>query len=104
MERRPRDPEVWRHLFQDDGRLPINPKLPLLVYLGALSVYDDLSSECEAWSGENGWGGAWRGRVFTYHHYHPTARQVSATARGTENHAFHGDSAATVSHEIGQMA
>jgi hypothetical protein len=32
---------------KDDSRIPNNPKLPLLVYPGALSVSDDLPSECE---------------------------------------------------------
>jgi uncharacterized protein YjlB len=104
MERRPRDPEVRRHLFQDDGRLPNNPKLPLLVYLGALFVYDDLSSECEAWSGENGWGGAWRGRVFTYHLYHSTAHEVLGIVRVTARPAFDGESVVALELEIGDVA
>jgi len=104
MERRPRDPEVWRHLFQDDGHLPNNPKLPLLVYLGALSVYDDLSSECEAWSGENGWGGAWRGRVFTYHHYHSSVHEVLGIVRGTAHLVLDGESGAALELETGDVA
>ena len=104
MERRPRDPEVWRHLFRDDGRLPNNHKLPLLVYLGARSVYDDLSSECEAWSGENGWGGAWRGRVFTYHYYHSSVYEVLGIVRGTAHLALDSESGAALELETGDVA
>ena len=54
MDRQPRDPEVRRHLFEDDGRIPNDPELPLLLYPGALSASDDLPSECEALFRENG--------------------------------------------------
>ena len=97
---RPRSPAAP---LLGDGRLPNNPKLPLLVYLGALSVYDDLSSECEAWSGENGWGGAWRGRVFTYHHYHSSVHEVLGIVRGTAHLALDGESGAALELETGDV-
>jgi len=61
---------------QGDGGIPNNPELSLLLYPGALSVSDDLPSECAALVRENGWGGAWRDGVFSYHHYHSTAQEV----------------------------
>ena len=36
MNREPQDPRIQRHLFEDDGCIPNNPELPLLVYPGAL--------------------------------------------------------------------
>ncbi len=81
---------------KDDGRIPNNPKLPLLVYTGALYVSDGLPSECEVFSGENGWGGAWRGRVFTYHHYHSSVHEVLGIVRGTAHLALDGESGAAL--------
>jgi len=36
MGERAQEIEVREHLFQDDGRIPNDPTLPLLVYLQAL--------------------------------------------------------------------
>ena len=89
---------------KDDGRIPNNPKLPLLVYPGALYVSDGLPSECEVLFGENGWGGTWRGRVFTYHHYHSTVHEVLGIVRGTARLAFGGESGVALELETGDVA
>jgi uncharacterized protein YjlB len=34
VNRKPQDPEIQRHLFDNDGCIPDNSELPLLVYLG----------------------------------------------------------------------
>ena len=104
MDRQPRDSKVWWYLFEDDGRIPNNPELPLLLYPGALSVSDDLPSECEALVRENGWGGAWRNGVFTYHHYHSTGHEVLGIVRGTARLAFGGESGVTLELEAGDVA
>ena len=104
MDRQPRDPEVRRHLFEDDARIPNNPELPLLLYRGALSASDDLPSECEALFRENGWGGAWRNGIFPYHHYHSTAHEVLGIVRGTARLAFGGKSGVTVKVGAGDVA
>src|SRR5918998_2754138 len=101
MDRQLQDSEIRRHLFEDDGRIPNNSDLPLLLYPGALSASDDLPSECEALFRENGWGGAWRNGIFPYHHYHPTAHEVLGIVRGTARLAFGGESGATVEVEAG---
>ena len=104
MDRQPRAPEVRRYLFEDDGRIPNNPELPLLVYQGALSVSDNLPSECEALFRENGWGSAWRDGVFSYHHYHSTAHEVLGIVRGTARLVFGGESGVTIEVEAGDVA
>ncbi len=58
MNDRQLEVEVQEYLFEDDGRIPNNPELPLLVYPGVLSVSGDLPSECEALFQKNGWGSA----------------------------------------------
>ena len=104
MDRQPRDPQVRRHLFEDDGRIPNNSDLPLLLYPGALSASDDLPSECEALFRENGWGGAWRNGIFPYHHYHSTAHEVLGIVRGSARLVFGGESGVTVEVEAGDVA
>jgi uncharacterized protein YjlB len=43
-----------------DGRVPNNPRLPLVVYRGVLShASGDPASACEATFGRNQWGGGW---------------------------------------------
>jgi uncharacterized protein YjlB len=103
MDRQPQQPEVQAHLFEDDGRIPNNPDLPLLVYPGALPASDDLPSECEALFRENGWGGTWRDGVFPYHHYHSTTHEVLGIVRGSARIAFGGEAGVTVEVEAGDV-
>jgi uncharacterized protein YjlB len=104
MNRQPQNPEVHAHFFEDDGRIPNNPGLPLLVYPRALLVSaDDLPSECEALFRKNGWGGSWRNGVFSYHHYHSTAHEVLGIVGGGARIAFGGESGVTVEVEAGDV-
>ena len=70
MDGRMQETEVLSYLFGDDGRIPNNPTLPLLVYSQALDSSEQDSSRCKELLAENGWGGAWVNGVFSYHHYH----------------------------------
>ena len=52
-------------LFEDDGSIPNNPKLPLLFYAGA---FDDVTPELiEETFHANQWGNNWRASVFSSH-------------------------------------
>ncbi|MBV9453048.1 MAG: hypothetical protein JOZ19_02815 [Rubrobacter sp.] len=42
--------------FEDDGRIPNNPTLPLLVYPQALDKSERDPSRCEELVASNGWG------------------------------------------------
>lgn len=72
--------EYEEHLLHDDGRIPNNPRLPLLTYRRALTG-GDLRSGFMRRLGA-GWGGAWVGGVFSYHHYHSTAHEVLCVVGG----------------------
>ncbi len=50
---------IQEYRFEDDGRIPNNPALPLLVYPGALGEPERDPSRCKKKLAENGWGGAW---------------------------------------------
>lgn len=80
-------------LLPDDGRIPNNPTLPLLVYQGALRFAgSDPAAVCEQVIYANGWGSSWRDGIYAFHHYHSTAHEVLAVARGRARVHFGGES------------
>ena len=75
--------EVEAHVFGDDGAIPNNPALPLLIYRRALDLPgDDPAAACEAIFRANGWGGSWRNGIYPFPHYHSTAHEVLGICRG----------------------
>lgn len=94
-----REPEILTYRFEDDGRIPNNPRLPLLVYKrvlpgGGAEGFEDLFRG-------NGWGGVWRDGIFGYHHYHSTAHEVLGVARGSARVTFGGEGGVTLEVEEG---
>ena len=70
-------PQVSAHKLKDDGSIPNNPKLPLLIYRAALNLSaEDAASAIEHLVAANQWGGTWRNSIYNYHHYHSTAHEV----------------------------
>lgn len=68
------------HWFRDDGRIPNSP-LPVLVYHGVAGATD--AEACEALFAGNGWLGAWRDGIFSFHHFHSTAHEVLGIVSGS---------------------
>lgn len=66
--------------FEDDGNIPNNPKLPVILYPGALS---DKPEWCESVFNGNGWRNSWENGVFDYHHYHSNTHEVLGVTRGS---------------------
>jgi uncharacterized protein YjlB len=63
-------------LFEDDGSIPSNPKLPLLFYTGAFDA-DAVSPELiEDTFHANEWDNGWRASVFPFPHYHAEAHEA----------------------------
>jgi uncharacterized protein YjlB len=75
-------PPIETYRFADDGIVPNNAVLPLVVYRGALDG-GDRAGACEAMFARHGWPGAWRNGIHAHHHYHSTAHEVLGIARGT---------------------
>ena len=94
-----REAEVLEHLFEDDGRIPNNPNLPLLHYPQVLSEPERQPSRCKELLAEHGWGGAWVNGVFPYHHYHSTSHEVLVVVGGEAHLTFGGSEGETV--EVG---
>ncbi len=93
---RAQEVEVREHRFEDDGSIPNNPNLPLLVYPRALAEPEQETSRCKELLAGNGWGGAWVGGVFSYHHYHSTSHEVLCVVGGSASISFGGPEGETV--------
>ena len=63
-------PQTFR--FEDDGETPNNPKLPLVLYPGALDVKatPDPAAAFEAAFAAHGWGDGWRNGIYDFLHVH----------------------------------
>jgi uncharacterized protein YjlB len=87
---RPVEPE--RHLFEDDAKIPNNPRLPLLVYAGALDFGGgDPAAACEAVFAANRWDRSWRNGIYPFPHYHSTAHEALGICRGEARVRFGGE-------------
>src|SRR5260370_18457034 len=77
-----RAPTIETYRFADDGVVPNNPALPLVVYRGALPASGDRAGACERMFAAHGWPDSWRNGIYAHHHYHSTAHEVLGIARG----------------------
>ena len=98
-----RNIEVRELRFEDDGRIPNNPTLPLLVYPQALTDDERGPSRCKELLAGNGWGGAWLDGVFPYHHYHSVSHEVLLVVNGSAEITFGGPEGETVEVEAGDV-
>jgi uncharacterized protein YjlB len=96
-------PDVTTASLDDDGTFPNNPRLPVLVYRSALAPGSRSASTIESVLRRNGWGGAWRNGIYRYHHYHSTAHEVLATARGSARVQLGGPTGETFAVEAGDV-
>ena len=55
-------------VFADDGTIPNNPRLPALLFRGAVPPGDPAAAE--ALFARHGWPPAWRNGIHRHHHYH----------------------------------
>lgn len=76
--------------LEDDGSIPNNSTLPLLVYEQALPKDKMESSSCKQLLSQHGWTGAWLNGIYDYHHYHSTAHEVLAVISGNAEVIFGG--------------
>ena len=78
--------------LRDDGDIPNNPRLPMLVYKGVAHPEGGSAEDAlEALFAAHGWGNGWRGGViYDFHHYHACCHEVVGIGRGTARIQFGG--------------
>src|ERR1700739_5045510 len=78
--------------FADDGSIPNNPKLPLVLYRGGidLSGSPDPERVIEKTFAANGWGDMWRNGIYHYPHYHSMIHEAMGIRRGRAKVRFGG--------------
>jgi uncharacterized protein YjlB len=103
MTASPHPPVVETYHFADDGVVPNNPSLPLVLYRGALGMDGDPASACEAMFARNGWPDAWRNGIYGHHHYHSTAHEVLGIAAGSARVRLGGEAGQTVELRAGDV-
>jgi uncharacterized protein YjlB len=88
---RPRKPSTFR--FKDDGVIPNNPGLPLILYRTPLHLGGtaDPAAMFEELFGSNKWGESWRNGIYDFVHYHSQNHEVLGIARGRGRVRFGGD-------------
>jgi uncharacterized protein YjlB len=84
------NPKIEQHQFGDDGLVPNNPTMPLVVYRGAFATAADAERRIQDHFERNGWSNSWVNGIFDYHHYHATAHEVLGIARGSADVQFGG--------------
>jgi uncharacterized protein YjlB len=79
--------------FADDGAIPNNFALPLVLYRGAIDLIGSPDPEnlIEKTFATNGWGNMWRNGIYPYTHYHSMIHEVMGIARGSAKVRFGGD-------------
>lgn len=73
-------PEISTLLLKDDGVIPNNPKLPVVVYIGAMK---ENPGDTESVFNGNNWRNSWVNGVFGYHHYHSNTHEVLGVISGS---------------------
>lgn len=79
--------------LKDDGRIPNNPELPLILYRGSLEGLED---SCAEQFKKNNWTNSWKNGVFDYHHYHSNTHEVLGVVNGEASITFGGENGETV--------
>lgn len=71
--------------FADDGIVPNNPRLPVLLYRRAVQFRRPYRNAAivDALFAGNGWGRSWRATVYDYVHYHSQVHEALGIATGT---------------------
>ena len=77
--------KVESFVLPDHDWVPNNPKLPVLLYRGAVAVAgrEQTAKAFEQAFDHHGWPPQWRDGIYDYHHYHSTAHEALGVAAGS---------------------
>ena len=99
-----RPAEVECHHLEDDGSIPNNARLPLLLYRRALALpVEDPATLFEERFTANGWPAAWRNGIHPFHHYHSSAHEALGVFRGHATALFGGEHGVTTRVSAGDV-
>jgi uncharacterized protein YjlB len=102
---RPRKPIAV--MFDDDGIVPNNPRLPVVVYRRAIDLNDkrfDPGAVVDAIFASNGWGRSWRDTIYDFVHYHSQIHEAMGVARGWAEVEFGGVKGRRIRLKAGDVA
>lgn len=90
--------QIETYLLEDDGTIPNNDRLPLVVYRSAITASEGegVENTFKRLFAEHGWGGCWVDGIYPFHHYHARAHEVLGIAAGTADVQFGGPSGPVV--------
>src|SRR5438309_1145759 len=92
-------------IFADDGTIPNNPALPLVLYRGGIDLAGTPDpGVIEKTFSANGWGDMWRNGIFPYVHYHSMIHEALGVARGRAKVRFGGAAGEVLELEAGDVA
>ncbi|QCB55715.1 cupin [Sphingopyxis sp. PAMC25046] len=70
--------------LEQKGWVPNNPRLPVLIYRGAVEAEGKKAAETfETRFADHGWPPQWRGSVYDYDHYHSTTHEALGVFAGS---------------------
>jgi uncharacterized protein YjlB len=79
-------------MFKDDGTIPNNPDVPVLLYPQVVDLsHDDPAAVFEELFAANDWGDSWRNGIYDYVHYHSSIHEALGIARGRARVRLGGD-------------
>jgi uncharacterized protein YjlB len=93
------------HKFADDGSIPNNAALPLVLYRGGIDLAGSPNPAelIERTFAQNGWCGLWRNGVYRYAHYHSMVHEALGIARGCATVHFGGTSGRDIAIKSGDV-
>lgn len=75
--------KVEIYTFEDDGKTPNHPTLPVVILRGTPALEEsDAAAWFEKYFSANHWGGNWRWTVYPYHHFHSDNHEVLGVSKG----------------------
>lgn len=95
--------ECKTYFFEDDGSIPNNSKLPLLVYHKALSGGQTNVSTCRNLLNSHGWKNSWVNGIYSYHHYHSTTHEILVVLSGSADVKMGGEQGEILSISTGDV-
>ncbi|MDN7241549.1 cupin domain-containing protein [Planococcus sp. N028] len=88
------------HHFEDDGAIPNNPTLPVIIYPGA---FKENPEDIESVFNQNKWTNSWTNGVFDYHHYHNNTHEVLGVKSGSATLQLGGESGQAFEFTVGDV-